>query len=313
MAADRNAVCCRRAQDPLDRDHVADAVDRSSYRRPRVLHCDGSRADVGWWVKILDDRGDLDGRTVGIVTGDADETVLEAVTDGLEAELERTGHPVTQKVVLPCSSVTCDQHDTAVERLRKAKVDFVFDALGPVSSPTFIAAADAAGYRPRYTFSSTLLNNTVAKFHDSVKATMDGMIGVGDYAAAKEGAPTDTTPFLQTCIDSYEKLHGERLSDDAAGMAGQGCVMLEIIKRGAEAVDDLGQDALVRGIESLGELGFAVSSQSPCTPVARPGSFGPGKHDAGNWLIPVRFDASLVRFLREEPTCTCDRIAPPAG
>ncbi len=255
------------------------------------------------WVQVLDDRGALKAKRIGLVVGDGDIGIKEAATDGIEAELKARGYEVIETVVLPCSTQFCEQHENAVEKLRSANVNLVFDLLGAVSSPTFISAANAAGFKPQYTFSSSLLSSTVAKFHESVAPSLDGMIGVGEFGPNRPGdKPLAPSEFSVKCNDIYEKAFGSRLTADAAGMANQGCAMLEVLKRGAEGVPKLGQESLVAGIEGIGELVLGPPAPSYCdTPEGSIYSFGPGKHDAGDWVTSLAFDGATSQFYREEP------------
>lgn len=280
---------------------------------PEILKRTGGRAfSIGMdftrqyegWVSILDELGELDGKTVGIITGEDNTSGVEAVEQGLEPALAKAGHEVAEKVVLPCAGLTCEQHEGAVERFRRAGVDYVFDALTAVASPTFIQAADAAGYHPEFTFANTLIVDTVANFHKNVASVIDGMLGVGSYSPPNPGQPVEEDTFTTECNEIFaESVNVDRHppGSDAAGMTNAGCVMIEILKRGAEAVDELGQDSLVAGIEGIGELRLAPPvTDTPCTPVDRVGSLGPDKHDLENWLNVLEFDGATSQFLRPE-------------
>jgi ABC-type branched-subunit amino acid transport system substrate-binding protein len=256
------------------------------------------------WATLLDERGELEGTTIGLVTGDDDEFRQEAIDDGLKPALEDLGYEVAAEVVLPCAGPSCEQHETAVEKLRSADADYVFDALGPVASPAFIAAADSAGYHPRYTFSGGLLSDTVAAFHEGVGPVIDGMLGVGDYGRPDPGQPAEEGEFGKVCNETYAAyadVERHPPESDPSGFTNTGCLLTEFVQRGAEAaVEDgeLGQDSLVRGIESLGRLDFFTPGQVSCPPADRSGSFGPGKHDAEDYLLVVAFDAPATRFGR---------------
>lgn len=262
------------------------------------------------WATLLDERGELDGKTLGLVTGDDDEFRKEALDDGLKPALEELGYEIVSEVVLPCASPSCEQHDTAVEKLRSADVDYVFNALGPVASPAFIAAAESAGFEPRYTFAGGLLSDTVAEFHEGVGPVIDGMLGVGDYGRPDPGQPPEEGEFGAACNEiyaAYAEVDRHPPESDPAGFTNTGCVLTEILKRGAEAEDELGQDALVRGIEGLGKLDFFTPGSVSCPPADRQGSFGPGKHDAADYLLVVAFDASATRFARL-PECEWQKV-----
>lgn len=271
------------------------------------LAMDLSRQYRGWPI-VLDKLGELKGKTIGIITGDDGGPGPEAVKEGLEPALKDLGYDVKEKIVLPCKGITCEQHDAAVQRFRRAGIDYVFDALGAVASPTFIGAAASAGYHPEYTFGNVLIVDTVAKFHESVKDEIDGMIGVGDYAPFNDDQPPEEDDFARKCNELYATSAGvERhpVGSDAAGMTGSSCTIMELVKRGAEAVDDLGQDSFLTGLESLGKVDVA-KEDTLCDP-EKSGSFGPGKHDLANYLNTMIFDAKLVQFQRPEP-CVNYRI-----
>jgi ABC-type branched-subunit amino acid transport system substrate-binding protein len=294
-------------------DHATPLI-TSSQLTPSVMDRTGGRAftiAMDWareykaWAQLLDERGELEGHTIGVVTGDDDRYRQEAIDDGLVPALEDLGYEVAAEAVLPCSSPSCEQHETAVQRLSTKGVDYVFDALGPVASPAFIGAADAAGFHPRYTFPGLLLSDTVAKFHEGVASTIDGMLGVGDYGRPAPGSPSEESEFAAQCNEIYAEFAGvERHSweEDASGITNLGCLLTEIVKQGAEneakIPEDLGQDALVRGIEGLGTIDFAGPAAAGCPPMDRSLSFGPDKHDGTDYLLVVEFDAAETRFAR---------------
>jgi ABC-type branched-subunit amino acid transport system substrate-binding protein len=228
------------------------------------------------WVQALDDRGDLEGRTIGIVTDDADRFRGEAINEGLVPQLVERGYDVAERIVLPCEEGTtnCSQYDTAVTSMQSAGVDFIFLDAGATSTPAFLSAAEAVGYDPEYTLVDQSVNKTVAQFLEPVAEYIDGTLAV-----------------------SYFEASGVRNQpgDDAFSFAANNCANIRILKAAAESLDEgeLGQTSLVTAIESLPSeevVGFHVLD----------GSFAPDKHDATDYVIVRRYDAASLSFPQEE-------------
>ena len=56
------------------------------------------------WADEMNKEGLLDGKTVGVVAGDAAAGVPNGVNEALVPELEKLGHKAAQVVTLPCRS-----------------------------------------------------------------------------------------------------------------------------------------------------------------------------------------------------------------
>src|SRR4051794_29377741 len=83
------------------------------------------------WADEMNKLGLLDGKTVGVVAGDAPQEFLNGVNNALVPELEKIGHAPAQLVTLPCAGATtsCEQYDAAAQKLKDAGVDTVFMTL----------------------------------------------------------------------------------------------------------------------------------------------------------------------------------------
>jgi ABC-type branched-subunit amino acid transport system substrate-binding protein len=251
------------------------------------------------WVQALHDRGDLEGKTIGILTDDADRFRLEAVEVGLEAELDALGYEVAEKVVLPCEEGTtnCSQFDVAVTRFQDAGVDYLFVDAGPTANPAFFAAAEAAGMDIEFTLVDQSVNKTVARFLESVAPYIDGTIAVS-YSLAPDAGPAGApSPEQEECNDIYAQASGvvNVPGDDAFSFAANNCANFRILKAAADSLppDQLGQASIVAAIEALPDeevVGFHLLN----------GSFGPGKHDASDYVIVRRFDAASGSFPQVE-------------
>ena len=239
-------------------------------------------ASAAAWARVLDERGDLDGHKIGVVTGDYAVDFDAAVDDGLLPELRRLGYDPTL-VRLPCESVLCEQHSVAVQRLRKAGVDFVFDALGPGASPPFVGAAQAVGWSPTWTMWGDLVTDEIARFHQASAAALAGTVGlsetenIGEVAGAKR------------CADAYADAGGDPLEPNSSpyGFAAIGCSMLDLVAQAADDANSLDQQHFISAFERIRDGGYEPT---------RPLTFAPDEHDGNDWVILRSYDASVPRW-----------------
>lgn len=251
------------------------------------------------WAEILDDRGDLDGATVGIVYS-PDPFVEEAIEGVLVPTLTELGHEPAAVITLPCATPSCEQHETAVEQLRSAGVDLVFLSLPAIGGPTFVATASAVGFTPRWTLTNRSINTTVARFYESAGGAFDGAIGVGLSFIANPGEDTPRTDAERECNRIYAEASGEAHdpNSDAFGFTALGCRALDLIARVAETAEadfgGLGQASFIRAAETLDgiELGSGLVGDEYA------GNWAPGKHDAWNHMLVRRFDADALYWVR---------------
>ena len=242
------------------------------------------------WAEIMDAEGALDGKTIGVVTADQSPEFVAAAEDALIPALEDLGHEVAVDVTLPCpeGDTDCDQHESAVQQMKSAGVDFVFMAAANLTGPAFIQAAENLDFHPAWAANGNQTTDTVSQFFDSVKDPWDGTVGTSTVFAAEE----DLSEAAFACNQTIEERSGEvyEPGSDAFGFAAVNCLSLRLLQLGAEDIEPaaLDQAAMIAGIEGLGEVELNAGP---------PGTLSADKHDAGNHLFIADYDASAGEFV----------------
>ncbi|HZJ27655.1 MAG TPA: ABC transporter substrate-binding protein [Acidimicrobiia bacterium] len=237
------------------------------------------------WPELLDDEGQLDGKTIGIVRQDIP-TQQEAVDDSLTPSLEALGYEVAAESVLPCpeGSQTCEQHDVAIQRLQDAGVDLVFLVAQTLPGAATVDAAAKLGFTPEWTTIGNNVTNTVAKFYTNAKENYDGAWGIN--TAFSE--PTDTAVECNRIAVAGDALEFPFASDGYLFTAVT-CQQLQTL---ATAIDDIDgtitQASAIKALENLGDVPMIAGPPL--------GTLSTTKHDAGNSVFLSRYDASTEVF-----------------
>ncbi len=245
------------------------------------------------WAQIMDAEGVLEGKTIGVVTAEQTPEFVAAAEDALIPELEELGHEVAVNVTLPCpeGDVDCDQHETAAQEMKSAGVDLVFMAAANLARPTFVQAAENLDFRPEWTANGNQVTDTVAQFFESVKGAWDGTIGTSTVFAEVE----DLSEAAFDCNEVIEERSGEAYEpgSDAFGFAAVNCLSTRLLQQAGEGIEpaDLDQASMIEAIEELGEVELNAGP---------PGTLGPDKHDAGDHLFLVEYDADAGEFIEQE-------------
>jgi ABC-type branched-subunit amino acid transport system substrate-binding protein len=236
------------------------------------------------WPKILQDAGYLDGKTVGIIRTDAPDQ-QEAVDDALKPGLDAIGVKVAAEAVLPCpeASQTCEQHDVAIQRMKDAKVDFVFLVAQNLSGAAVAEAAQKVGYRPQWTTTGNNVTNTVARFFANAKETWDGAIGLDTQFK-------DFTDTAQECNDIAVKGGAEKFpkGSDGYGFTAVTCIQIQALADAIDAVEGPITQATV--IDALERLDPVPMQSGPA------GTLSNEKHDAGNSAFLSKYSAGSQVF-----------------
>lgn len=247
-------------------------------------------------VEMLDEQGELEGRTLGIIR--ADMARDDEASRDLRSALEAKGYSVTEDVAMRCEANRCEHADIAVRRLATAGVDALFSFLGPVTYPAFVGEAGAQGFDPQW-FSSDYENqvlDTTAKFMEGAAGHYDGAIGTTATLDTfePEGPFTDCNRrFSEATGVEYE------FATDAWQAVGNSCEIIERIARVIEAVDEAGKP--------LTQQTFIEQMRTERVRMGdREGSFGPDKHDAYDVLELRRFGADCVCWRSIEGTRRTD-------
>lgn len=247
-------------------------------------------------VDMLNDEGELEDRTLGVVRADfpRDEEAAGALT----AALEDQGFEITEEVVLPCEGNQCEQVDVGVQRLMSAGVDGVFSLLGVLPYPTFVGEAGAQGYDPQW-FSSDFENQvleTTANFFEGNHEPYDGALGV---TTSLDDVEVDEP--RQSCNDRFTEATGieYEFDTDAWRAVGNAC---ELLYRIVDVIDQIAEDG-----EPVNHATFIeYMEEVEVVNGDRRGQFGPGKHDAYDVLDLKRFSADCICWETIEGTRRVD-------
>ncbi|MGH8977056.1 MAG: ABC transporter substrate-binding protein [Acidimicrobiia bacterium] len=253
-----------------------------------ATHTSVSRSrEYAAWPRILEDEGLLEGKTIGIVRMDTVEQE-ETVDGALKPSLEDLGYEVAAESVLPCpeGTQTCEQHDVAIQRLQDAGVDFVFLVAQTLPGSATVEAAAGVGFEPEWTTIGNNVTDTVARFYTNAKANYDGAWGINTVF-------TDGTEETAECNRIAVAGGAEEFppGSDGYGFTAVTCLQLQTLVAAIEAVDGaISQRAVIDALANLDDVPLASGP---------PGSLGPDKHDAGDYVFLSRYSASTETF---EPT-----------
>ncbi|MFA9566287.1 MAG: hypothetical protein ACERLM_16555 [Acidimicrobiales bacterium] len=122
-------------------------------------------------VNALDETGELDGKTIGVVISD-NLVDRAAVDEGLIPALENRGYELAAEATLPCDGAVCDQYDAAAQRLKDDGVDALFATISSVSMPNFVSAASDIDFVPQY-FATPIGNQDIDVLAQRQEANAD--------------------------------------------------------------------------------------------------------------------------------------------
>jgi ABC-type branched-subunit amino acid transport system substrate-binding protein len=242
------------------------------------------------WAELLDEDGVLDGKTIGIVTAEQAPEFPAAVESGLVPTLEDLGHEVAVNVNLPCpeGDRDCEQHEAAIQQMKRAGVDLVFMAAPNLIGPTVVQAAINLDFHPQWVANGNQVTDTVSQFFESVKDEWDGTIGTSTVFAQDD----DITDEARACNEVITTRSGEEYEpgSDAFGFAAVNCLTMQVLQLAGEEIDptDLNQTTMIQAIEGLGEITLNAGP---------PGSLSPDKHDAGDYLFMADYSAAESEFV----------------
>ena len=242
------------------------------------------------WARLLDDAGELEGTTIGIVSAEQAPEFPAAVESGLVPTLEELGHEVAVNVSLPCAEGDrdCDQHESAVQQMKEAGVDLVFMAAPNLVGPAVVQAAVNLDFHPQWVANGNQVTDTVSQFFEGVKAEWDGAIGVSTVFAQVE----DLSDEARACNEIIAERSGEEYEpgSDAFGFASVNCITMQMLQRAAEEIDpaEVNQATVIRGIEGLGEVPLNAGPS---------GTISEDKHNAGDHLFLADYDATDQEFV----------------
>ena len=265
-----------------------DQADGRLFTAGTVLSMSTDRQFAGW-PQLLDERGLLKGKTIGIVGSEQLPELVSATKEGLLPSLEKLGYKVAVNATLPCDAGgTCTQQAAAVQKLKDGNVDFVFMTAANTVGPTIVQAANNIDYHPQWSANGNQVTDTVAKFFKSVKDDWDGTIGV----SAVYNLPKDIGPEAKAC-NKVATTRGKvtyKIGSDSFGQTAAICLLVELLKDAGDTVKeaDLNQLTMIQAIEKQTDPPMAAGPS---------GTLSATKHNAGNHLFLAIYDAAEGKFI----------------
>jgi len=244
----------------------------------------------GAFPSILQSRHLLDGKTVGILNQDQPSDRTAAAT-ALRAALAKQNIKVAAEATAPyeAGNTSCSQTDVAIQKMKEAKVDFVFLVAQNLCAASLVAAADKVGYRPQWATAGNNVTNTVADFFAPSKANYDGAWGLG-------GALPSANASAKACneiIARRARLHYES-NPDAYGFAAVTCLQIQTLAAAIDAAKSpLTQGSVIKALEAMSSVPLVVGP---------PGTLSASKHDAANYVWLEQYHASSGTFTVVDPT-----------
>jgi ABC-type branched-subunit amino acid transport system substrate-binding protein len=241
-----------------------------------------------FWPGLLDEVHALSGKTIGIVAQDKPSNQAAALV-ALKAALTKRGTKIAAEATVPFpeGSLTCTQPDVAIERLKQAKVDFVFLVAQSLCAAALVKAAAQANYKPQWATIGNNVTDTVSQFMAPSKDNYDGAWGVGTvFPMTKAGDDCNA-------IAARRGLHYVRGSD-AYGFAAVTCVQIQTIADALKSVKGpLTEGAVIAALEAMKSV---PQTGGP------PGSLSATKHDAGDFVFIEKFSAAQGKFVPFDTT-----------
>jgi len=242
------------------------------------------------WAQLLDDEGALEGTTIGIISADQSPEFPAAIESGLVPTLEDLGHEVAVNVTLPCPEADqdCDQHESAIQQMKDADVDFVFMAAANLVGPAVLQAAVNLDFHPQWSANGNQVTDTISQFFESVWDEWDGAIGVSTVFAQID----DLSDEAHACNETITERSGEEYEpgSDAFGFAAVNCITMQTLQEAAADLDpaEVNQATVVRAVEGLGEVPLNAGPA---------GTISDDKHDAGDYLFLADFSPAEGEFV----------------
>jgi ABC-type branched-subunit amino acid transport system substrate-binding protein len=232
----------------------------------------------------------LDGKTVGILNQDqpSDRTAAAAA---LKSALDKAHIPLAAEATAPyeAGNTSCSQTDVAIQKMKAAKVDFVFLVAQNLCAASLVEAAQKAGYRPQWATLGNNVTDTVANFFAPAKENYDGAWGVS-------GSPPASSPEAKTCNDIVAKGAGLVYApgSDPYGFAAATCVQIQTVADAiAAAKSPLDQGTVIAALQAMHSVPLVVNPA---------GTLDASKHDAGNYVWLARYSAATGKFTLVDPS-----------
>jgi hypothetical protein len=259
---------------------TADMAESRYYANGRLITSESSQnRALADGAKYLASSGILNGKKIGIVSGDGSDNV--AVNSTLVPTLRSLGHAPVDVEVIPPTGV--NRIPIAVSNFKAKGVDLVIFACNPGLPGPFVQAATRSGLNPTWALSS--FNSETTDSTDSyLPDSFDGTIGFTQDSFPIYNSGAGYNALDRSCIDRVGKAdpkvaHPSGLASrsPAVQVALRECAVFDLwVAAATHAGNGLTRHTLISSFESLGSVTMARQLG---------GSFGPGKHDAGDFVL----------------------------
>jgi ABC-type branched-subunit amino acid transport system substrate-binding protein len=275
------------------------SVELAKARAPWVTWNASDDRAIEALVRVLDDQGRLEGKTIGVYGALASS---EPLIDLTVTALEAAGYTVEETAINDAPATdgqaASSQDEVIAARFQDQGIDLVIVLIGYPPGANF----DAADYHPE--FYSPQTGSTAAGAFTNPYGEFPLVAGLSASGDPDEGYDT---PEMQRCRDVWKRASGrdikpasEELRDgESSGFTAMltACTSLRIFVEAAEAAGpNLTPETWMQGLESLGTIAL------PSVPAA---SFGPGKPDGQDTFQLAVFnpewtpDSDVPQFLPE--------------
>jgi hypothetical protein len=142
-------------------------------------------------------RGALNGKTIGVVSGDGSDQL--AVGDTLLTTLQQLGYRVADVEVVPSNTSGLQRLPIAISNLNAKGVNFLIVAANVILAGPFAQAADRAGFHPQYALSdfNNEINDQVASYYP---AGFEGTVGLSTHRFSQYRAGAAPSPADANCL-----------------------------------------------------------------------------------------------------------------
>jgi ABC-type branched-subunit amino acid transport system substrate-binding protein len=241
------------------------------------------------WPGLLEQAGGLHrGDKVGIISqqpGGIANDVRGALQTALVPSLKRSGFDVAAQAELPCpeSSQTCTQQAAAVQRMKDSGVKVVFLTAQDLAGAATVAAAKNIDYHPTWATYGDNVTDTVAHFYAASKQAYDGAYGISTAFSPPTAAAAACNRIAARAGIRFP------LGSDGYGFTAVTCLQVQLLAQAIGSIPGtITQDNLISSLEATRHIPTAHGPM---------GSFGPGKHDAGNAVFMARYRAADEKFI----------------
>ena len=260
---------------------------------------------VRWLAADLADRGQLDGKTIGVAAPDTPGQ-YEAVEAGLVETLRSKGIDVAVFDVIGCGGGTACTEGVveSVQRMRAAGVDVFFNVLNVISAPGYLLEMASQGFEPGdVQFYASDFNAQAGELVSSKMVAFGGDTAGNLYNGALIIDDADTgayrlegyqpRPFNEMCNDTYgannpsgaNHENADRLSGSGSSAYGMVATVCNIMRTAMRAIYAAGDNPTRADIyAALANLGPIDSNEM------LPFTIRPGKTQAPDAIHTMRFE-----------------------